>query len=185
MSLQTLKSEKDLEQALEKGVTLVAFNAPWCAPCQSQEPILIHLANQAGQQTQFIKMDIESIPQFAKLHGIQALPTIIIFKNNKEIQRFTGVHEESVLQGALENVSGHRLDEPAQNTSIEGKEQVMNEDKRQDATTETHKPARPLKFFKDSNGDGWLCDTNIDPKGDLRAQGCWRCDEMAFPAGGR
>jgi len=61
----------------------------------------------------------------------------------------------------------------------------MNEDTRQDATTETHKPARPLKFFKDANGDGWLCDKNIDPGADLAAQGCWRCEEMAFPTGGR
>ena len=46
-----------------------------------------------------------------------------------------------------------------------------------------HKPARPLKYFEDRNGDGWLCDKNIDPEKDLRGQGCWRCDEMAFPNG--
>jgi hypothetical protein len=61
----------------------------------------------------------------------------------------------------------------------------MNEETRNPATTETHVPARPLKFFKDANGYGWLCDKDIDPDGDLRAQGCWRCDEMAFPDGGR
>lgn len=48
-----------------------------------------------------------------------------------------------------------------------------------------HKPARPLKFVKDSEGNGWLCDRDVDPKGDLKAQGCWRCEEMAFPTGGR
>jgi hypothetical protein len=42
-----------------------------------------------------------------------------------------------------------------------------------------------LKFFKDSQGNGWLCDKNIDPRKDLREQGCWRCDEIAFPDGGR
>jgi hypothetical protein len=59
------------------------------------------------------------------------------------------------------------------------------EDKREEATTESHKPARPLKYFKDKEGNGWLCDKDIDPEGDLREQGCWRCDEMAFPFGGR
>jgi hypothetical protein len=48
-----------------------------------------------------------------------------------------------------------------------------------------HLPARPIKYFKDSDGFGWLCDKGIDPSKDFRAQGCWRCDEMAFPAGGR
>ncbi len=61
----------------------------------------------------------------------------------------------------------------------------MNEDKRMEATTETHKPARPLKYFKDKEGNGWLCDKSVDPGGDLAGQGCWRCDEMAFPMGGR
>jgi hypothetical protein len=60
----------------------------------------------------------------------------------------------------------------------------MSNDKKE-ATTETHKPARPMKFFKDKEGNGWLCDSEVDPDGDLRAQGCWRCDEMAFPMGGR
>jgi hypothetical protein len=61
----------------------------------------------------------------------------------------------------------------------------MSEDKRNEATTDTHKPARPLKYFKDKDGCGWICDKDIDPNEDPRSQGCWRCDEMAFPAGGR
>lgn len=61
----------------------------------------------------------------------------------------------------------------------------MAEDKRLEATTDTHKPARPLKYFQDKDGNGWLCDKDIDFDGDLREQGCWRCDEMAFPTGGR
>jgi hypothetical protein len=61
----------------------------------------------------------------------------------------------------------------------------MSENSRDSASTETHKPARPLKFFKDRDGNGWLCDKDIDPDGDLASQGCWRCEEMAFPGGGR
>jgi hypothetical protein len=58
-------------------------------------------------------------------------------------------------------------------------------DTREEMSTGTHKPARPLKFFKDKEGNGWLCDKDIDLDGDLEAQGCWRCEEMAFPTGGR
>ena len=61
----------------------------------------------------------------------------------------------------------------------------MDPKERSEASTDTHKPARPLKFFKDKDGNGWLCDKDIDLDGDLSAQGCWRCEEMAFPAGGR
>jgi hypothetical protein len=46
-----------------------------------------------------------------------------------------------------------------------------------------HTPVGPGKYVKDKDGYGWLCDKDIDPDRDLRKQGCWRCDEMAFPAG--
>ncbi|MBN2061249.1 MAG: hypothetical protein JW882_12620 [Deltaproteobacteria bacterium] len=48
-----------------------------------------------------------------------------------------------------------------------------------------HTPTRPIRFVKDEEGFGWLCDKSIDVSLDLRKQGCWRCDEMAFPAGDR
>ncbi|MGD8229451.1 MAG: hypothetical protein PVI20_16860 [Desulfobacteraceae bacterium] len=48
-----------------------------------------------------------------------------------------------------------------------------------------HMPTRPIKYVKDQDGDGWLCDESVDTIKDLRKQGCWRCDEMAFPTGGR
>jgi len=44
---------------------------------------------------------------------------------------------------------------------------------------------RPLIFVKDGEGNGWLCDKGVDLAKDLREQGCWRCDEVTFPIGGR
>jgi len=54
---------------------------------------------------------------------------------------------------------------------------------KQETHTTPYQAARPMKFVKDSEGTGWLCDKDIDSSGDLRAQGCWRCDEIAFPVG--
>jgi hypothetical protein len=48
-----------------------------------------------------------------------------------------------------------------------------------------HKSVRPLKFVKDKDGNGWLCDKDVDVDRDLRKQGCWRCEDMPFPDGGR
>ncbi len=44
---------------------------------------------------------------------------------------------------------------------------------------------RPIIWVKDAEGYGWLCDKAINSSQDLRRQKCWRCDEIAFPAGGR
>jgi len=64
-------------------------------------------------------------------------------------------------------------------------DEQMYRDRKGEMTTDIHKPARPMKYYRDTNGYGWLCDKKIDPEKDFRAQGCWRCDEMAFPDGGR
>ena len=69
--------------------------------------------------------------------------------------------------------------------SVNEKGKVMDEKNKLETGTEPHKAARPLKYFKDKDGNGWLCDKDIDSNGDLEAQGCWRCEDMAFPMGGR
>jgi hypothetical protein len=46
--------------------------------------------------------------------------------------------------------------------------------------SEPHKAARPMKVVVDDNGCTWLCDAKVDRTRDLREQGCWRCDELAF-----
>jgi hypothetical protein len=45
---------------------------------------------------------------------------------------------------------------------------------------ESHKAARPMKVVVDVNGCTWLCDADVNVDGDLKEQGCWRCDEIAF-----
>ena len=65
---------------------------------------------------------------------------------------------------------------------MEGKEEIRVDDY---TYLYMHSPTRPIKYVKDYAGFGWLCDKKIRAMQDLRNQGCWRCDEMAFPAGGR
>lgn len=43
-----------------------------------------------------------------------------------------------------------------------------------------HQAARPMEVIKDKEGELWLCDKGVDKSRDLRAQGCWRCGEVAF-----
>ena len=50
---------------------------------------------------------------------------------------------------------------------------------------EPHKAARPMRVVVAEDGCTWLCDADVDESRDLNEQGCWRCDEMAFPDGGR
>lgn len=50
--------------------------------------------------------------------------------------------------------------------------------------SETHTSARPMKVLVDSTGEPWICDADVDPSGDLAAQGCWRCGDLSFTRSG-
>jgi len=45
---------------------------------------------------------------------------------------------------------------------------------------ESHRAARPMKVLTDADGEPWICDSDVDPSGDLEKQGCWRCRDIPF-----
>ncbi len=104
MALKTLQSKEDYETAIESGLTLMDFNAPWCAPCRTQEPILERLSIQYEGKAIISAMNVDENQDIAAMLGIQSIPTMILFKNNKEIQRFVGVQSESTLSDAMDKL---------------------------------------------------------------------------------
>ena len=101
MGVKELISGEPLEKATMGGVALVDFSAPWCAPCRLQEPILHRLAVQFEGRAVIAKMNIDENRDAAFTLGIQGIPTLIIFKFGKEIQRFVGLQSEATLSEAL------------------------------------------------------------------------------------
>ena len=101
MGLNTLQSKEEYEKAIESGLTLMDFNAPWCAPCRTQEPILERLSIQYEGKATISAMNVDENQDIAATLGIQSIPTMIIFKNSKEIQRFVGVQSENTLSDAI------------------------------------------------------------------------------------
>ena len=104
MAVVTLRSRKEYDDLIQKGISLVDFNAPWCSPCRSQEPILEQIARTFDGRAIVAAMNIDNHQDVVLKLGIQSIPTLVIFKNNKEIQRFIGLQPESVIAGALESL---------------------------------------------------------------------------------
>lgn len=102
MKIKIYHSVENFDQDIANGVTLVDFNAPWCAPCRSQEPILEELAARYTKKATIAAMNIDDHPDLAVKLGIRSIPTLIIFKNSKEIQRLVGLQAETILAEALE-----------------------------------------------------------------------------------
>lgn len=91
------------EKTISKGVSLVDFWAPWCAPCRIQGPIVNELANEMVDRAQICKMDVDQNKKMAGKYGIRSIPTIMIFKNGKMVKQYVGVKTKNVLKKELES----------------------------------------------------------------------------------
>lgn len=87
---EVLKSEKTV---------LVDFWATWCGPCMRQGPIIDELAAEGFAVG---KVDVDEEPALAQQFGVMSIPTIIIFKGGKEINRIVGLTPKDRLKNLLE-----------------------------------------------------------------------------------
>jgi thioredoxin 2 len=69
---------------------LVDCWAPWCGPCKTFGPVFDSLAKELEPALRFAKLNTESQPNIASRWGIQSIPTLILFKNGKEVTRLSG-----------------------------------------------------------------------------------------------
>lgn len=70
---------------------LVDFYADWCGPCQMMAPILEQVNAQMKRQLKVVKINTDKYPQLASQHQIHALPTLVLFKQGKPVERIEGV----------------------------------------------------------------------------------------------
>jgi len=80
---------------------IVDFHALWCSPCKMQSPILKEVANELGDRIKVIKIDVDQNNEIASRYNIQSVPTLIMFKNGKQIWRQSGVISKNQLYTVL------------------------------------------------------------------------------------
>jgi len=76
---------------------LIDFYAEWCAPCRMIPPILKQVKDSMGEQLKIIKIDVDKNPHVAAAYNIQSVPTIMLFKNGKQVWRNSGVSQANQL----------------------------------------------------------------------------------------
>jgi len=94
-------NDADFDTTIAEGVTLVDFWAPWCGPCRMQVPILEELAESVDGRAKIAKLNVDEAGTVAERFGVQAIPTLLLFKDGKEVQRFIGVQSKEILIDAI------------------------------------------------------------------------------------
>ena len=80
---------------------LVDFWAEWCQPCHMVAPVVEQLAEEYGGRVKVAKVDIDANSDLALEYSINSIPTILLFKDGKVVERVPGVRSQSEYTSAL------------------------------------------------------------------------------------
>ena len=76
---------------------LVDFYAEWCGPCKMMKPILEDVKAMKGEKVRVVKVDVDKHQELAAYYQIQSVPTLMIFKDGKQLWRQSGVLQAKEL----------------------------------------------------------------------------------------
>ena len=90
-------TDKNFQQQTKNKVVLVDFWATWCAPCRMMAPVLNDVASELTGNSLVGKINIEQHQSLAQKFKVRSIPTLILFKNGTEINRFVGIKSKDFL----------------------------------------------------------------------------------------
>lgn len=82
---------------------LIDFFAEWCGPCKMMPPILKEVKDQLGDAVAIIKIDVDKNQQLAAKYQVRGVPTLMIFKEGKQLWRQSGVLQAHELTQLLKS----------------------------------------------------------------------------------
>jgi thioredoxin 1 len=86
----------------KSGVVLVDFWADWCMPCKMMAPILNDVAAATEDKATVYKLNVDEHRQVAAKYGIRNIPTMILFRDGKEVERIIGVKQKDYIISSIE-----------------------------------------------------------------------------------
>lgn len=86
-------TDENFKETIANGVTLVDFYATWCGPCRMIAPIVEQLAGMVQGKARIAKLDIDQAQEATNSLQITSVPTVILFKEGKEVKRIVGVKD--------------------------------------------------------------------------------------------
>ena len=85
---------------------LVDFYATWCGPCKVMGSVIEELGRELDEKVRILKIDVDKNQAVAVQYNVQAVPTLVIFKNGKIVWRFAGAMPKLALLAQIEQFTG-------------------------------------------------------------------------------
>lgn len=96
-------NKEELNEILKNNaLVLVDFYASWCMPCKMLSPIIEEIAKEYEGKGVVCKIDIDENEELANEYNIMSVPTVIIFKNNENVEEIIGLNNKSKYTRALD-----------------------------------------------------------------------------------
>jgi thioredoxin 1 len=93
------------EEVLDSSLPVVVdLWAPWCMPCRMITPIVEELANDNQGKLKVFKLNTDENQDIAARYGIQGIPTLLFFKDGKEVDRLVGVAPKPIIQSKVDAI---------------------------------------------------------------------------------
>ncbi len=91
-------NDENFQENIKKGVTLVDFYADWCGPCRMLTPVLERVAKEVQDKASIVKLDIDASQQVTASFQVTSVPTMILFKEGKEVGRLVGLRDADAIK---------------------------------------------------------------------------------------
>lgn len=81
----------------------IDFYADWCGPCKMAAPIIEQLSDELKDQAIVCKVNVDSEPELAQHFSISSIPTFVLIKDNKVVNKFSGLRNKQELKNIILN----------------------------------------------------------------------------------